>query len=122
MDDEEFRATIVKVIGAVVHQPEVKKIAGSGKVFAFGAIDAPATWYIDASGDPVFSEGTPEKFEVRATMTKADWISLLAGKLSPTQAMLRKKLKVEGSVAAITSLSMDALIRTYKEQMEGQTA
>ena len=120
MEDEEFRSIIVKVIGAVVHQPEVQKEAGSGKVFAFGAIDAPIDWYIDVTGEPFFSEGRPEKFEVRATMTKADWMSLLAGKLSPTQALLRKRLKVEGSVVAITSLSMDALLRTYKEQMEGQ--
>ncbi|MDQ1490134.1 MAG: sterol transfer family [Actinomycetota bacterium] len=122
MDDEEFRPIIVKVIGAVVDQPELKKLAGSGKVFAFGTIDGDVSWYIDCSGDPIFSEGTPEKFEVRAKMLKADWLSMLSGKLSPTQAMLRKKLKVEGSIAAITSLSMDALLRTYKEQMEDQTA
>ena len=122
MEDEEFRSIIVKVIGAVVEQPEVKKLANSGKVFAFGAIDAPVNWYIDATGDVVFSEGTPESFTVRATMKKDDWMTMLGGKLSPTQAMLRKKLKVEGSVAAITSLSMDALLRSYKEQMEGQTA
>lgn len=122
MDDEEFRSIIVKVIGAVVDQPELKKLAGSGKVFAFGAIDAPVNWYIDATGDPIFSEGTPEKFEVRATMTKDNWLSMLRGNLSPTQAMLRKKLKVEGSIVAITSLSMDALLRTYQEQMGDQTA
>jgi putative sterol carrier protein len=122
MDDEEFRPIIVKVIGAVVDQPELKKLAGSGKVFAFGTIDGDVTWYIDASGEPFFSEGTPEKYEVLAKMLKADWLAMLSGKLSPTQAMLRKKLKVEGSIAAITSLSMDALLRTYKEQMEDQTA
>ena len=122
MEDEAFRAIIVKVIGAVVEQPEVKKLAGSGKVFSFGAIDAPVNWYIDATGDPAFSEGLPANFTVRSTMKKDDWMALLEGKLSPTQAMLRKKFKIEGSVAAIAALSMDALLRTYKEQMEGQSA
>jgi putative sterol carrier protein len=122
MDDEEFRSIIVKVIGAAVHQPEVMKLSGSGKVFSFGAMDAPVNWCVDASGDTRFSEGLPDRFDVRATMSKDDWLSMLRGKLSPTQAMLRKKLKVEGSIAAIASLSMEALLRTYKEQMEGQTA
>jgi putative sterol carrier protein len=117
MDDEEFREVVAKTIGAVVHQPEIQKLAGSGKVFAFGTLDGPVAWHIDATGDPVFGEGTPVKFDVRAQMVMADWVALFQGRMSPTQAMLRKKLKTEGDVMAITGLSMDALVRSYKEQI-----
>jgi putative sterol carrier protein len=120
--DEEFQAVISKVVGAVVSEPEMQKIAGSGKVFAFGTIDGDVNWYIDAGAEPVYREGTPERFDVRASLTKDDWIAVLAGKLSPTQAMLRKKLKVEGSVITVMSLPMDALLRCYKTQLEGQSA
>ena len=120
MDDEEFRSIVVKVIGAAVRQPEVEKLAGSNKVFAFGALDAPVNWFIDTSAAPAFSEGTPDQFDVRSLMTKDDWLQMLRGQLSPTQAMLRKRLKVEGQIAAIMSLSMDALLRAYQEQMEGE--
>lgn len=119
MDDEEFREVIRTVVGTVVGEPEFKKLAGTGKIFSFGATDAKYSWYLDFTNAPAFSEGLPERFDVRATMTKADWLDSLSGKLSSTQAMLRRKLHVEGSMMAISSLSMEALIRTYKEKMKG---
>lgn len=115
MEDQEFHDVIVKVIGAVVSHPDMTKMNGSGKVFAFGASDTGFDWYIDATGPATFGEGTPERYDVRATMLKEDWLKTLQGQLSPTQAMLRKKIKVEGSTMAIMSLSMDALVQTYAE-------
>lgn len=117
MEDDTFRDVIVRVIGAVVKEPEVQKLAGSAKVFAFGASDSDINWYIDATAEPLFSEGTPERRDVRVTMTKDDWIQALQGKLSPTQALLRKKIKLEGSMMVMTSLSMDALTRVYNREL-----
>lgn len=121
MEDDEFRSTIVRVIGAVVREPEVQKLAGSKKTFAFGATDADVNWYIDTSSEPTFGEGIPEERDVRVLMKKDDWLLTLQGKLSSTQAMLRKKLKVEGSMLAISSLSMDALVRVYNREI-GESA
>ena len=121
MEDEEFRDMIAKVIGSAVQQPEVAKLNGSGKVFAFGALDAPIDWYLDATDEIAFREGVPEKFDVCAKASKETWLLALQGKLSATQALLRKKLKVEGSMLAMTALPMEALLRSYKEQM-GETA
>ena len=115
MEDQEFHDTIAKVIGAVVSHPDMTKLNGSGKVYSFGATDGGYDWYIDASGPAAFGEGIPDRFDVRATMTKEDWLKTLRGQLSPTQAMLRKKIKVEGSTVAIMGLSMDALIQTYTD-------
>lgn len=122
MKDEEFRSVISTVIGAVTKTPEVEKLAGSGKVFSFGTVDAAVNWYLDFAGEPVFGEGVPDRFDVRALMTKADWLEVLKGNLSATQAMLRRRLKVEGSMTAISALSMDALVRCYKQYAEGTLA
>ena len=122
MEDDEFRSMIATVIGAVTKVPEVTKLAGSGKVFSFGAADAPVNWYLEFAGEPVFGEGVPDQFDVRALMTKADWLEMLKGNLSATQAMLRRRLKVEGSMAAISALSMDALVRCYKQYAEDTQA
>ncbi|MDQ1500649.1 MAG: sterol transfer family, partial [Actinomycetota bacterium] len=86
-------------------------------LFAFGASDADVNWYIDFSGVPAFHKGVPDRYDVRLQMSKSDWLLSLQGKLSATQAMLRRKIKIDGSMTAIMSLSMDALLRTYKEQM-----
>lgn len=117
MEDEEFREVIVTVIGSVVKHPDVAKLGGSGKIFSFGTIDADISWYIDATSDATFGEGMPERYDVRATMLKEDWLKTLQGKLSPTQAMLRRKITVDGSMMTIASLSMDALVQTYNEKI-----
>jgi putative sterol carrier protein len=103
-----------------VDKPQIRGLDGSNKTMAFGTIDYPdITWHIDTRERAKFVEGKPDSAPVvTATALSDDWVKLFAGKLSATQALMRRKLKVKGSVVALTALPVEIMTSSYEEAID----
>jgi putative sterol carrier protein len=70
---------------------------------------------MDAFEEPVYCRGEAGKFTVKATMSSGNWIKFMGGELSPVNAALTKKMKIEGASVALTQLPLAVLRKAYQE-------
>jgi putative sterol carrier protein len=126
MESEAFRRLVAAVVGRAAEQPEMRGLDGSRKILAFKALDLPdVAWHLDGHGALRFVEGAPEHFDVQVGMESDDFVQVFSGKLSPTQAIMRRRMKIEGSIMTVMGMSADVLVRCYHEVVsatEGSTS
>eukprot|EP01101_Sappina_pedata_P003243 TRINITY_DN13478_c0_g1_i1.p2 TRINITY_DN13478_c0_g1~~TRINITY_DN13478_c0_g1_i1.p2 ORF type:complete len:116 (-),score=77.16 TRINITY_DN13478_c0_g1_i1:83-430(-) len=65
------------------------------------------SWIMDLkNGSGSITKGTAEKADCTLTLTEADFLALIAGKLNPQQAFFQKKLKIAGNIMLSQKLSV----------------
>uniref|UniRef100_A0A3Q3W9A2 SCP2 domain-containing protein n=1 Tax=Mola mola TaxID=94237 RepID=A0A3Q3W9A2_MOLML len=84
----------------------VKKIGG---VFAFKVKDGPngqeATWYVDVKNDRgCVHNDTAKKADCTISMSDADLLALMTGKVNPQTAFFQGKLKITGNMGLAMKL------------------
>eukprot|EP01100_Stratorugosa_tubuloviscum_P006376 TRINITY_DN275_c0_g3_i1.p1 TRINITY_DN275_c0_g3~~TRINITY_DN275_c0_g3_i1.p1 ORF type:complete len:120 (-),score=64.60 TRINITY_DN275_c0_g3_i1:144-503(-) len=64
-----------------------------------------ASWTMDLkNGNGEIKQGTAEKADCTLTLSEADFIAIVEGRLNPQQAFLQKKLKITGNLMASQKL------------------
>ncbi|KAK7889065.1 hypothetical protein WMY93_024625 [Mugilogobius chulae] len=104
---EAFKAhAVFQEIQKRLQEQFVKKIGG---VFAFKVKDGPegqeATWFVDVkNGKGSVHNNTAEKADCTITMSDADLLALLTGKMNPQTAFFQGKLKITGNMGMAMKL------------------